>query len=64
MIQHNSIQIFRSTPIEISAESRAIIERIENLIASVIRDLKNGDKIQIVVQNRSDWTNCYIEDER
>ena len=56
--------IFHSEPIQISARSRAIIERIERFILGVVNDLRNGQRIQIVVQNRSDWTNCYVENER
>lgn len=55
---------FHSQPIQISARSRAIIARIEQFITDVVADLRNGQRIQIVVQNRADWTNCYIENDR
>lgn len=56
--------IYESEPIQISAASRIIIERIERFVHGIINDLKNGQKIQIVVQSRRDWTNCYVENER
>ncbi|XP_031617450.1 uncharacterized protein LOC116337203 isoform X2 [Contarinia nasturtii] len=46
------------------AESSAIIERIENFIAVVMNNISNGCRIQVLVQNRSNWDNCYIENER
>lgn len=55
---------FQSEPIQISARSRAIIERIEQFVAGVVNDLQNGQRIQITVQNRTDWTNCIVENER
>lgn len=55
---------FHSQPIQISARSREIIARIEQIITDVVADLRNGQRIQIVVQNRADWTNCYIENDR
>lgn len=53
-----------SEPIQISARSREIIERIERFIADVVNDLRNGQRIQVVVQNRTDWTNCIVDNER
>lgn len=55
---------FQSEPIQISVRSRTIIERIEQFISGIVNDLRNGQRIQIVVQNRTDWTNCLIENER
>lgn len=56
---------FQSEPIQIiSATSRAIIERIERFIQGIVNDLKNGQKIQVVVQSRRNWTDCYVDNER
>lgn len=63
--QHqNCTFLIQSNRIEISAESRAIIDRIERFIASVVEDVRNGNRIQIFVQNRQNWDNCLIENER
>lgn len=53
-----------SSPIQISEQSRAIIERIERFISGVLNDMRNGNRIQIIVQNRRSWANCLMENER
>lgn len=55
---------FFSPRIEISAQARAILHRIEVFILRILNDVQNGDRIVIVVQNRRDWSNCFLENER
>lgn len=55
---------FFSPRIEISAQATAILHRIEIFIFGILNDLQNGNRIVIAVQNRRDWSNCFLENER
>lgn len=63
VLSHYDHDLF-SSPIQISEQSRAIIERIERFISGVLNDMRNGNRIQIIVQNRRSWANCLTENER
>lgn len=47
----------------VSAKSNCILRRIEEITLNAIKQLAEGNKLSLKVQNRCDWTNCEYENE-
>lgn len=48
---------------EINDEAREILRKIECLIVDVLTKLSDGQRLELIVRSRTDWSNCVFDDD-